>query len=734
MKKTILIFAAAAAAFACLAESPLRVAVFVDDGARSIGAYRWVELTARAKGVVATPVDGDAVRKGALDAADVLVMPGGSSVDEAKSLGAEGREKVREFVKNGGGYVGTCAGCCLLMEPSKGHPNMLHMIPFKFSICGGKTDLSIAFNRRAEELAGIKKGSHKIRYSEGPVPVPSIPVKDSDVEVVATYNSDVNAKGGPARPSMAGQAAAIAGTYGKGRLFVLSVHPEVDPDDRYVLKGAFRYVTGREIEWDRAQRKRSQLAVGFMCDGSFGVETARLVQRLVTEGEFDMVPLNWLSVAGGILHNLDAVVAAPCAAGAKPGTGLLGDNRKRTEEFISRGGRVVSWGGANIDPVFTRVADAESALATLRELAAAPAPECAAVPAKVEKPLRAGIYIDERNSSISIAKALAVSPEYEVKFLSPEDYAKGALDGIDLVLQPGGGSTSQYNALGEKGVEALRRFVLQGGKYYGVCAGAFLALQQSRPDRPRLGLVPFKGDDPSHYRGSSPIKVALTEEGSKVFEGSGKYRTMLYGGGPAAIPGEPVEDADVKVLGKYLGRIINVEQPLPVEEMAGKAAFIGGRVGKGKLFISCPHPEADECTFDLVRKGVKFLTGVEPTKTHLDRNRGALAVRYVSSDKASAEFLAGTLLRDSRVHVLSGEMNSLEHVDAVVWTEGKMKPAEARALSRFVKRGGRVVIVADTEKKRAAGWKVKGAVKVDSYGKVLEAILGEAAPAIAKIS
>ena len=136
----------------------------------------------------------------------------------------------------------------------------------------------------------------------------------------------------------------------------------------------------------------------------------------------------------------------------------------------------------------------------------------------------------------------------------------------------------------------------------------------------------------------------------------------------------------------------------------------------------------------LVRKGVKFLTGVEPTKTHLDRNRGALAVRYVSSDKASAEFLAGTLLRDSRVHVLSGEMNSLEHVDAVVWTEGKMKPSEARALSRFVKRGGRVVIVADTENKRAAGWKVKGAVKVDSYGKVLEAILGEAAPAIAKIS
>ena len=33
-------------------------------------------------------------------------MPGGSSVDESKSLGPDGREKVKSFVKNGGCYVG----------------------------------------------------------------------------------------------------------------------------------------------------------------------------------------------------------------------------------------------------------------------------------------------------------------------------------------------------------------------------------------------------------------------------------------------------------------------------------------------------------------------------------------------------------------------------------------------------------------------------------------------------
>ena len=83
--------------------APLRVAVFVDKGARSIGAFRWLELATRAKGVVATPIDGEAVRRGALDATDVLVMPGGSSVAESKSLGPEGREKVKSFVRKGGG-------------------------------------------------------------------------------------------------------------------------------------------------------------------------------------------------------------------------------------------------------------------------------------------------------------------------------------------------------------------------------------------------------------------------------------------------------------------------------------------------------------------------------------------------------------------------------------------------------------------------------------------------------
>lgn len=715
-----------------LKEAPLRIAVYVDNGARSVGAFRWLELTACARDAVAVPVDGQAVRAGALDSADVLVMPGGSSVIEAKSLGAEGREKIRAFVKRGGGYVGTCAGCCLLMEPASHHPDMLHMIPFKFSTVGGKADMSIRFNRRAEELAGIKKGTQMIRYSEGPVPVPSIPVKDADVEVVATYDSDINPRSSKARTSMAGQAAAIAGTYGKGRLFVLSVHPEYDYADHYVLRGAFRFVTGRELAWDIPQRKRGQLAVGFVCDRSFGVETARLIQKLVKKDEFDVIPINKIFLEDGILRRLDAVIVPDGAGTAKPDAPLCGDNEVRTKAFLERGGRIIAYGNAagvmkDRESGIVRVADADAALAALRAFAAEPLPKAVASVPKVERPIRAGIFHDRSNSNLPIASLLALAPEYELMILDPADYAAGALDGLDLVIQPGGSCASQYRALGEKGTKALRQFVLDGGKYYGVCAGAFLATQPfkatSRSEL-RLGLLPYRDDNSEHYRGKAPINLELTKDGKALFEGSAEKRSVYYAGGPALVDGEPVEDSDVKVFARYYGNTLNTMNPAPVKPMAGKAAIVGGRVGKGKVFITCPHPEKQESTFDLVLGGIKFLTGVAPTPRYREKSRGAVVVRYVLSDKASAEqLLLGKFGRDDRFHLLTGrKFDDLSHVDAVVLTD-KVTRKDMEALGLYISRGLKVVAVADTEAEREAAKKFPAAIVVDSYDKLPDALL-----------
>jgi hypothetical protein len=99
-------------------------------------------------------------------------------------------------------------------------------------------------------------------------------------------------------------------------------------------------------------------------------------------------------------------------------------------------------------------------------------------------------------------------------------------------------------------------------------------------------------------------------------------------------------------------------------------AFVGGRVGKGKVFLSCPHPEKSEANMDIVRGAVRYLTGVEPTPVRRGRTRGAVSVFFrAAKEKAAAEFYLGTLLRDSRLDIRAGShlnVDDLAHLDAVV--------------------------------------------------------------------
>ena len=741
---------AALRAFAASPQSrrPVRAAVFAGDGARGTGAYRWLEIATVAEGMEAVPVDGAAIRAGALDAADLLIMPGGNSRVISRDLGEEGHRRVKEFLLRGGGYVGTCAGCCLLMQSDKSHKNMMDIIPYTFGVCGGKAEINIAFNSKARALAGIRKGSAKIRYSEGPVPRRSSTADTNVVvEVVATYAGDVNSMGDGKRPSFAGHPAAFAGRYGKGRFFVFTVHPETDVDDHFAIHGAFRYATGRDFEWAPVQRKPGQLAVGFMCDDSFGPETGRFLQKLIKDREFDLTPLNDQAIAEGALANIDAVLA-PANTGARdPALGLYGRNSGRTKDFIARGGRVFAWGNAaaraeKYESGATAVESSGAALAALRAFAAEPVPAPAPLPAKVARPVKAAFYADKGGAQYNVAAMLRLAPEYEVVPLSAADIAAGALEGNDMLLMPGGGSKTEFIALGPAGQDAVKRFVRGGGGYYGICAGAFLVRQSDVG----LCLVPFTDDKPEHYRGWAPMKIAFTDEGRKVFGADADVRTVMYWGGPVFVPGGETADADVKVLATYAGRLINTSFPKPVKTMAGKGAILGGRVGKGKVYVQGPHPEMWECNQDLVRSGFKYLTGVAPSKTNLPRRRGGrTAVVKFSLDGTSRDqmkFYIDRLLPDPRFNViLCRQMNNniLPHAEVFailqpskeVWTwDGKGEPEGGaggkvewtKAVAAFVKGGGKVVLLADTPGERAAAEGLEGVQVVSTLDEVLEAI------------
>lgn len=204
------------------------------------------------------------------------------------------------------------------------------------------------------------------------------------------------------------------------------------------------------------------------------------------------------------------------------------------------------------------------------------------------------VFVDEGTgpmSSSALSAALAlVWPEREIGEVDASGIRSGALAGDVAVLAfPGGADLPWLAALGVEGAAAIRRFVRDGGVYFGVCAGAyfasarceFLADDGTEIAGPRpLGFFPgvargplrefapsFDGDDEGTAR-----MVRLT-----LYPGGGEAET-LYWGGPEFVTGhgELAGSGGWRVLARYSD---------------GRLAAVDCGIGAGKAILSAVHPE-----------------------------------------------------------------------------------------------------------------------------------------------
>ena len=318
-----------------LAAAPLKVGVYADKGPGGIGAVEWFRLVDESPEMELHLLDGAAVRTGALDGLDLLIMPGGSSMDEFKTLGTNGVERMRAFVRNGGGYVGTCAGCCLLMDGPK---NRARMMPWNSSGSEGHTMFpTINLNAKGAKALGLKEGPHVMRYHGGPFLQPTTNViADAHMEIWGTFDAEATFKG-RVNPNkkMYGSGAIVGGTYGKGRVFVTSAHPEYFNGTLYIIEAALKYVTGRTITFPPRTRTPRVLSVGFLAKGISGVKTAETAVALARAKDLDLVLIDLDGIARRRMDNIDVLVV-PSAVFVK--------NKKVSEAisaFTARGGKVV---------------------------------------------------------------------------------------------------------------------------------------------------------------------------------------------------------------------------------------------------------------------------------------------------------------------------------------------------------------------------------------------------------
>ena len=349
LTNVILVFAAAAAgcatdrqtaqtpeaAPAAAAEAPLKVAVYADRGPSGIGAAEWYRIVRDSPQMTLKLVDGAAVRAGALAGQDLFVMPGGSSSNEFVSLGLEGVAKMKEFVRGGGAYLGTCAGCCLLMD---GPPHRAKMMPWNTT--GSEPDLFYPFvdlNEKGAKALGLKSGRHQIRYHGGPFLRPTTNVIDgASFELWGTLDSEMTYRGKikPAK-RIHGSGVVLGGTYGKGRVFVTSLHPEYYATTHYVVVAAIRWLTGRTVEIPRPHRHRGDIALGYIVGGIGGVKDAETVLRVSEIPGVDFQAINGDDIWVERLAHLD-VLAAPGGFGKKTSKAT----KDAVQEFLARGGKL----------------------------------------------------------------------------------------------------------------------------------------------------------------------------------------------------------------------------------------------------------------------------------------------------------------------------------------------------------------------------------------------------------
>ena len=70
----------------------------------------------------------------------------------------------------------------------------------------------------------------------------------------------------------------------------------------------------------------------------------------------------------------------------------------------------------------------------------------------------------------------ALGNDYTFKLFSKNEVEQGFFDGIDIVVVPGGfGDASSFDRLFKANQNSVKKFVAQGGKYLGICMGAYWA-------------------------------------------------------------------------------------------------------------------------------------------------------------------------------------------------------------------------------------------------------------------
>ena len=192
------------------------------------------------------------VRKTKLEGFAIFIIGGGSGSAFNMSLGPEGGNIVRDFVRKGGGALASCAGGYSF---ANGQNEALKYIAI------AKADIIDAQDGRWARGKGVveivpaddRYCPLKMFYANGPLWRIATDQGTDRTVALARFNSDVKKENDPGGV-MPGTPAILAGTFGEGRFVLFSGHPEFYKKlgNQCLVSDAARWVTRGRLTGDQS--------------------------------------------------------------------------------------------------------------------------------------------------------------------------------------------------------------------------------------------------------------------------------------------------------------------------------------------------------------------------------------------------------------------------------------------------------------------------------------------------
>lgn len=243
-----IVIAIVCCALPCRGETPSStwVAVYDHSGGTARGPKNLAAILTEEAGFKCVTIKPEEIRDGRLAGFDVLIMPGGSGSKQASMLGEQGREIVREFVRQGGGYVGICAGSYLASSDYQWSLHLLNAKVFdRAHWARGTGQVQLTLSEAGRTLLLHEEEGVEVYYGQGPLLVPDDKPDLPAFESLAQYASEIAQKGAPTGV-MIGTTAIARAPYGEGRVICFSPHCEVASGPHHLILSGIRWASGIE--------------------------------------------------------------------------------------------------------------------------------------------------------------------------------------------------------------------------------------------------------------------------------------------------------------------------------------------------------------------------------------------------------------------------------------------------------------------------------------------------------